>query len=417
MLLSLVFFCRGLSAQTTPAFSFSLPQKVLVGASAKPGRAYVMTAIDINKDGNPDLVGHVYYVDASGNLSGGGENDILMGDGKGGFILTKSNIPSTALGHPFVDANRDGYPDVIDSYDGYYIFDPENGCQGQVDGFLSVDLGDGMGNFRSNGFSVGVNPFTNASTVIGDFNQDGLPDIAMLTFSTDECAASQSFLYVLLNNGDGTFTSQGSVSGVPIFIGWGATNLVKGDFDGDGKPDLAFIGSSQDSIQVLHGNGDGSFHEGLTYKVDTQVYQMLAADLNNDGRTDLVIYANAKSVPNAQGRIVTLLGEKSGGFSWYSELAISQSPVLVGLLDLNNDGKPDLPYYTYDSATKITSLRVYPGLGGGKFGASWLVRNLAPNEMDVFAPLKAGGPLDIFYSLSYPPNKNIYLYEILNQSK
>jgi hypothetical protein len=84
---------------------------------------------------------------------------------------------------------------------------------------------------------------------------------------------------------------------------------------------------------------------------------------------------------------------------------------------LNNDGKPDLAYYSYDATTKVTSLRANPGLGGGKFGGPSVLRKPAPNENDVIAPLKAGGPLNIFYALSYPPNKNVYVYEMLNQSK
>jgi hypothetical protein len=123
------------------------------------------------------------------------------------------------------------------------------------------------------------------------------------------------------------------------------------------------------------------------------------------------------ALPGTQFRITTLLAKQGGGFYWASELASSTPVTLIGLMDLNNDGKPDLAYYSYDPSTKVTSLRVHPGLGEGKFGSSSLIRNLAPNENDIIAPLKARGPLDIFFALSYPPNKDVYLYEMLNQSK
>jgi hypothetical protein len=447
--LFVALFCYDLHVQAQTdalTFSFSAPQKVLTGATSTAGHVSTQTASDINGDGNTDIIVI------------GPERDILFGDGKGGFTLKKSNIPSgnataiesSVLPWTLVDANRDGHPDSIFFYGGTYVYDPESGCQNydpSVDnGQIYVSLNDGHGNFTLNqAATIQIYPETYVSVAVGDFNNDGLKDIAVLTSDNQECAPVYSDnLYILLNNGDGTFTSQGPPSENPAYPTvypisiYSASNasppiLVAGDFNGDGKLDLAFLGQANTApsntyvpIQVLYGNGDGSFKAGPVYKVDVSansklsyVDSLLAGDLNGDGKTDLVIHAVPKDA-SAPTAIVTLLAMQSGGFYWNSELSVPNNQIvgLIGLMDLNQDGRPDLAYYSLDTSTKITSLRAYPGIGSGKFGPSSLIRNLGSEwESDVLAPLKQGEALDIFYGLSYPPNRNVYLYEMLNQSK
>lgn len=421
--LSLTLFCYSIHAQTTPTFSFSSPHKVTTGTSSNAGHAWTQAAVDVNGSGNTDLVV---------NIASTRENDILMGNGDGGFVLTKSNVPSPNQGNldssppwTFVDTNRDGYADILTFDGGYYAYDPENNCEYDQtqNGKIYISLGDGHGNFTLNSAAtMEMAPATNISAVIGDFNGDGLKDVALLTTANEECAPNQGFLYLLLNNGDGTFTMHTVPMGTFGELLPYGNSLVAGDFNGDGKLDLAFfaLGGTYDPIQVLYGNGDGTFQIGPVYKVNTStmgVDGILAADLNGDGRTDLVIHGQTNSL-NPHAAIVTLLAKKTGNFYWYSEVSAPADSIMIGLMDLNNDGKLDLAYYSYDPSTKITSLRVHPGLGSGKFGASSLIRNLASDwENDIIAPLKTGGPLDVFYALSYPPNKNVYLYEMLNQSK
>ncbi|HEV2462732.1 MAG TPA: VCBS repeat-containing protein [Acidobacteriaceae bacterium] len=445
--LSLPLFCYSIHAQTAsdpPAFSFSAPQKILTGATIQSGNVVSVTSTDLNGDGNTDLYGQLFYKDANGNEAF--LNIFLTGDGKGGFVLnanSNTNDPNNVNpffaynpGGPasppavFMDLNRDGNADTL------YI-DPgltnTGVCPEPVErqGSISAYLGDGKGNFTPDGYSLPLgDAFSTFTMTTGDFNNDSLQDGAMLTFLSADAvpgcdSGGISTPLLLLNNGDGTFAdSFYYVSNIQVSPR--SSHLVVGDFNGDGKLDLAFVGKALNNaqvppptgnvIQVLYGNGDGTFVVGPTYTSDTTVDNMVAADLNADGKTDLVILTEPKN-PSTQFRIVTLLAKQAGGFYWASEVASSNPVTLIGLMDLNNDGKPDLAYYSYDSSTKVTSLRAFPGLGGGKFGTSQLIRNLAPNENDIIAPLKTGGPLDIFYALSYPPNKNIYLYEMLNQSK
>lgn len=421
-ILSLIFLCNSLHAQTNPTFSFSAPQKVTTGTSTQAGNTVTQSAADINNDGNTDFVVNI-------SASGYYQNAILMNNGNGGFVLTKSNLPSLTL----VDTNRDGYPDSVTFTDGSYgYYDPENGCQNDyMPGSIDVWLGDGHGNFALNSAGhIETGPAVAGSVVVGDFNGDGLKDIAVLApYYQGECqfvSPNADTLYVLLNNGDGTFTMRTFPTTLYDVNEQPTSNqnlLVSGDFNGDGKLDVAFLGragspasNNYSPIQVLYGNGDGTFKVGPTYSSDTSIDDLLAADLNGDGKTDLVILTEPKA-PSTQYRIATLLAKQAGGFYWASAVESANPVQLIALKDLNNDGRPDLAYYSYDPSTRVTSLRAYPGMGGGKLGSSSLLRNLAPNENDIIAPLKAGGPLDIFYALSYPPNKSVFLYEMLNQNK
>lgn len=430
--LSLTLFCYSLHSQTTdpPAFSFSAPHRVLTGAASQPGHSFSLVATDLNGDGNTDLFGQMLY--ASGN---GGENFFLTGDGNGEFILnvnSNTNDPNNVQPFPgygnspaatFVDFNRDGNADTMYIDPGYYTSDY---CPTEVEGSINVYLGDGKGNFTADGYKSYIDPTGTTGEAIGDFNNDSLQDVALLTYEPPQPCdfGGNANLQILLNNGDGTFTTRYAYQN-NIYISAAPSHLVTGDFNGDGKLDVAFVGRASYSstpsvsgnvIQVLFGNGDGTFKLGPIYTVDTAIDNIMAADLNGDGKTDLVILTEPKS-PSTQYRIATLLAKQGGGFYWAFEQTSANPLTLIGLMDLNNDGKPDLVYYSYDSSTQVTSLDAYPGLGSGKFGSHQLIRNLAPNENDIIAPLKTGGPLDIFYALSYPPNKNVYLYEMLNQSK
>jgi hypothetical protein len=433
---------RAQSAGAPPAFSFSAPQKVTTGAASQAGNVISIEALDLNGDGNTDL-----YLQQAANASTTFQNLFVSGDGKGGFVLRgNSNTnnpggvnpffaydPSGPFDPPavFVDLNGDGKSDTI------YI-DPGSFNGGvcpptQREGSLNSYPGDGTGNFgplTPFSYSIPLNtPHTSHNLTTGDFNHDGLEDVVILTNLVPETGCGETSgttnTLMLLNNGDGTFGASAFYRN-NVQISWGSSHPVTGDFNGDGNLDMAFLGRAAENagyppatdkvIQVIYGYGDGTSTIGPTYTVDAAVDNILAGDLNGDGKTDLVALTEPKG-PSTQYRIATLLAKQGGGFYWASQLTSSNPVTLIGLMDLNHDGKPDLAYYSYDASTKVTSLRANPGLGGGKFGDPSVLRNLAPNENDVIAPLKTGGLPNIFYALSYPPNKNVYVYEMLNQSK
>jgi len=161
-------------------------------------------------------------------------------------------------------------------------------------------------------------------TTVYDFNGDGFPDVLML---------GDDSLTIYLGNGDGTFT-EGSIIPLGIYL----SAVVTGDFNGDGKLDLAVTDSGNNTVFILLGNGDGTF--GLTSIIPVGNYPsaIIAADFNNDGKLDLAI-AN-----NGDGTITLLLGNGDGTFTQASSspYAVGLGPYQLAAADFNGDGKLDL---------------------------------------------------------------------------
>jgi hypothetical protein len=142
--------------------------------------------------------------------------------------------------------------------------------------------------------------------VVGDFNRDGNLDVALGT--------SGGLVDLFLGNGDGTFRA-------PLVFNLGINNsiqsLVAGDFNGDGKLDLAVTsnllsGQTETGlVTLLLGNGNGTFRRGTTIKVGTGAEGLAAADLNGDGKLDLV---TTSMLPDGTRDVKVLLGTGTGTF-------------------------------------------------------------------------------------------------------
>jgi hypothetical protein len=110
---------------------------------------------------------------------------------------------------------------------------------------------------------------------VGDFNGDGRLDLAV---------ANGSFASVLLGNGDGTFQAAQVVQ--PGIV---ATSVAVGDFNNDGRLDLALAGNfGTTTVSVLPGNGDGTFQSPQDFSIGSPASALAVADVNGDGRPDLV---------------------------------------------------------------------------------------------------------------------------------
>ena len=292
------------------------------GFTAAPGSPFaagtnpVSVAVgDFNGDGKADV--------AVAN-AGSGDITVLLGNGSGGFTAASSSplavgaqLSSVKVG----DFNGDGYADLI-------VADP-------LTNSVTVLLGDGRGRFMAPGgpSAVGNSP---ASLVVGDFNGDGIPDVAVANENSNSVT-------ILLGDGGGRFAA----ASVSPSTGSSPNSIVIGDFNGDGKADLAVANSISNNVTVLLGDGRGGFTEasGSPFSVGFGPTSLAVGDFNGDGKADLAVTSD----PN--GNVTVLLGNGSGGFS-----PMSGSPFRAGMFprglvvgDFNSDGRADLAVANFGS--------------------------------------------------------------------
>jgi len=201
-----------------------------------------------------------------------------------------------------------------------------------------VALGYGKGAFNSAGdLSTSVNG-SSQGVAVGDFNGDGKLDAAVAV-GTLFVKSPYSAAAVSLGNGDGTFTQ---ANGSPISVGQSVSAIVAGDFNGDGKLDLAMTDYNGNAVLVLLGNGNGTFQPPITIAVGNQPDAIAVGDFNNDGKLDLAI-ANY-----GDGTVTLLLGKGDGTFAQTSgsPYVAGGTPISIVAADFNADGKLDLAIAT-----------------------------------------------------------------------
>src|SRR6266404_3601971 len=263
---------------------------------------------DFNGDGVPDLVV------ANRNPSA---VSVLLGNGDGTFQaaqpLSAGTRPiSVAIG----DFNGDGKLDLVVANEG--------------SNNVSVLLGNGQGAFQAaQNFAAGTNP---QSVAVGDFNGDGKLDLAVANEGSGDVS-------VLLGNGDGTFQTA-----VAIATGTNPQSVAVGDFNGDGKLDLAvanggdFSSGAGGSVTVLLGNGDGTFQAARSFVVSGSPWAVAMGDFNGDGKLDLATANGGGGLE--PGTVSVLMGNGDGAFLEAPTFGSGGASLAVG--DFNGDGKLDL---------------------------------------------------------------------------
>jgi len=191
---------------------------------------------------------------------------------------------------------------------------------GGSDGFLGevfVLLGNSDGTFAAPLVSGWGGSGPAESQAIGDFNGDGKLDLA----NGFHCCMTLGNAEIFLGSGDGTFQRE-----VPFFTISYPTSMVVADFNGDGRPDIAvgsYFGPENNGIEIFFGNGDGTF-QGPYVPITTGVTTLAAADLIGDGMLDLIYNGNIL-LNNGNGTFSPLPSTNAGG--------------LFG--DFNGDGRMD----------------------------------------------------------------------------
>lgn len=239
------------------------------------------------------------------------------------------------------DFNGDGKPDIAVSN-----FTENN---------VAVFLNDGSGNF---GAPVITNVQLNASMglnvgglVVGDFNEDGKPDLVVATI-----AGSQVSI-VLLGKGDGTFSQQ-----PPIPNSFGFLRAKVADLNGDGHEDLVF--GENGNLSVSLGKGDGTFSAAVELQSPSppsegQYFGVAVADFNGDNNLDIVASDFGAGI---SGKLVFYAGNGDGTFVAPTSVTLAAGPpVSLANADFDGDGSQDLLIGFPNSAI------IYPGNGNGTF--------------------------------------------------
>lgn len=211
------------------------------------------------------------------------------------------------------DFNGDGKMDIVVGDTN----DPSN--------IVSVLLANADGTFAAaKSYTVNGPP---AGVAVGDFNHDGKLDIAVASGFQSSAGVS-----ILLGNGDGTFRP------FTFFpAGQGPTSIAVGDFNGDGKLDIALSDNEgAGSVDILLGKGDGTFATWTSYATAGDPRMVVVADFNKDGKLDL---ATANS---ATGTVSVLLGKGDGTFPTHTEFTTENGTISLTVGDLRHDGNQDI---------------------------------------------------------------------------
>ncbi len=276
----------------------------------------------------------------------GGTLYLLLGNGDGTFRapMTASGIFSTPTNYPALavfDINHDGRDDLLAS-----------GINTSGISQIVVSLSNGDGSFTAVS-SVVPNDSQNGNSfpALADFDGDG---------QLDAVIGSQKNAYILLGHKDGTFTANGVSLPIPQAFGrsaFGASAVVTGDFDGDGKQDVALLAlyaqngytanSGSTGAFVYYGNGDGTFTAPVTVGLFNRAYNgMVVSDLNQDGRADLVFKTSGTNGGGQSVGVVHALANRS--FDTETNYVAGSGLSTLDAVDLNRDGFPDLIFANGD---------------------------------------------------------------------
>jgi hypothetical protein len=331
-----------LTIEKRPAQCTALTFATAIG-NTLPSRPYALVTTDFNHDGKLDLAAL-----NSNNVS------VMLGSGAGTFgaptNVVIQDIPRAIAAGDF---NQDGNGDLAV---------PSGSNK------VAILLGDGKGAFAAPAYFItGDGTSTPNSIAVGDFNNDGKLDLATGNSGTWH-------ITVLPGDGSGGFgTALNSKAGT-----YGVTDLAAGDFNGDGKLDLAFTNGTQIASLIL-GNGAGGF--GLPRPINLTTYstniphEVAAGDFNKDGKQDLAFSTATLGVG-------VVIGDGLGGFGPQTLYTQAGTEIELLVLDMNGNGNQDLVL------VNSSYLSVYLGTGTGTLVApfsvfgGYNVRDVAAGDFD-----------------------------------
>jgi hypothetical protein len=314
-----------------------------------PANAYLA---DLDGDGKPDLV---LAVQLASGLTG---NLVWLKNTGGAFAApaTLAAYPGNYRDFSVADFNLDGKPDIL------YV--------ASADSSWHILMNQGNGQFADQ-IAGGLNGLAGVATVI-DFNLDGVPDLIVQVQQ-----GIAGVLYSFSGNGNGSFTQVATLS-TP-----GPINLVTGDFDHDGFPDLAGPDGLEPS-EILYYFGDGHGNFVLQPVIGPEGQYIVVGDFNGDGLPDVVI-------PDRFNFVSLSLGRKNRNFP--SPLALTPATMTeLSTGDINGDGLPEI-FVGGDLINNVPGT-VFQNLGNNSFQ---FAANTDPSSFMV-ADLNSKGVVDLLGS-------------------
>ncbi len=319
---------------------------------------------------------------ATADLNGDGNLDIVQADGGTGVGITVMlgsshgvfGAPTSIAVGPCGNANRNAVNSVaLGDVSGDKKIDvvttSNNSGGGCVNNEIGVLLGEGNGKFKAPVFYSTGTTQQSYNATLANLRGKGLLDIIV--------SNADGSISVLLNNGKGVY---GTATVIPAASGAYAGGIVIGDFNNDGKLDIAVTDFSQRQINVLLGNGDGTFQAPIGTPSPIQPYAMTGGDFNNDGKLDLALTGwgsgDSLTIFTGNGDGTFKVGTPYAFNTWEQCYPSGEALLYwVSAGDLNQDGKLDLAIGTnysecateYSGENSWGSVLVYTGNGDGTF--------------------------------------------------
>ena len=324
-----------------------------------------LIAVDLDDDGNPDLV----VTNAAGN-----NVQVLKGNADGTFqspvVIDTERSVAVVAG----DFNHDTFADLA-------IADREHSQ-------VRILLGDGTGTgFTTAVYDNGSNGSVTTGIAMADFNEDGEMDLVFASENDQFNSLNSGNVTTVFGNADGTFQAPQNVA-----INLGHVFAVKtADFNGDDHVDIVYtLVDTPGALVVQLGVGDGTFQAPNTIALDGATIDVAVADIDGDGELDLIA---TDYQPN--GSVSVLRGVGNGTFLPIVHIPVASYPFSVTTADLNGDTKPDIITTNYIDNNLSVLLNSATPLDGDDNTSDTAVINIDIEGTNHEPEADAGGPYTV----------------------